>query len=353
MRSTTFDIRSPLFLATKRALLLPLLFFLFAAQGNASSGFRDIALQTSPGLGEVTALSEPTRLVLTVLDAARKPLEGARLRLRLRAPESGWLPTDMPRLEGAPLLEIDLRAVSGSAEWEYLFPIRGTHRLEVTAFDENGELGHRAFNVPVKESRLRLFYLATFSVFLFCLGLAGGRWLYGSRRRHRLAAGVVAFFPLLSLCCVSPSEAARAEEAGTGVVLKIDGVASGQMSRLRWSLVEQKKPVLLTVTITNLEEDRRVLFLPRMPAQGSLEFGFRFTDGGRHRVISLVEIEGEAPVRQEKIITVAKAEPAPNAAVPTLLLFLVVVAAGMYAGYYIRGRRRRRARRKSRSPATP
>ena len=134
MRSIVFAIPWPSFLATRRSPLIFFLLFLVPSQSSASSGFSGIGLETFPRLGEVTTQAEPTRLVLAVLDGAGQLVPGARLRLRLQAPEPGWLPTDLPAMEGSRLVELELPASYGTAEWEYFFPIRGVYHLEVTVF---------------------------------------------------------------------------------------------------------------------------------------------------------------------------------------------------------------------------
>jgi len=103
---------------------------------------------------------------------------------------------------------------------------------------------------------------------------------------------------------------------------------------------------MLTLTITDLEEERRVFLLPRVQAQGSFSFDFQFTHGGRHRVTALAEVDGESSTRQEKIIAVVPVEPAQIAVFRASFLFLGVIAGGMFVGYTSGRSGRRRAKRK-------
>jgi hypothetical protein len=249
-------------------------------------------------------------------------------------------------IEGSRLVELELPASYGTAEWEYFFPIRGVYYLEVTAFDDKGELFHRVFDLPVRESRLRLFYLVTFIFFLFVFGVVAGRWLDGVPRRHRPSHGIGVLLLVAAVMVSFFTADLGAQDHKGGEPLAVDRPVAGKTSRIRWGSPERKKPVLLTLTITNLEEDRRILFIPRVSTQGSFAFDFQFTNGGRHRVMALAEAEGESPVREEKVVTVAAIEPARAAVVPTLFLFLAVIAAGMVVGHSsrrtVRGRVRRR-----------
>ena len=202
------------------------------------------------------------------------------------------------------------------------------------------------FDLPVKESRLRLFYLATFVLFLFVFGVGAGRWLGGAHRRRRLSDRIGVLLLVAAVMISFFTADLGAQDRKGGEPLAVDRPVAGKISRIRWGLPERNKPVLLTLTITNLEEDRRVLFIPRVSTRGNFTFDFQFTNGGRHRVMALAEVEGESPVREEKVVTVAAVEPAQTAVVPTMFLFLGVIAAGMVVGYSSRRTRWGRVRRK-------
>jgi hypothetical protein len=184
MRSIASGIPWQLFRAIKRVILVCIVLLSLVSQSSAAAGPVTVELETVPPLNEITPLSEPTRLVLVVLDSERKPIAGGRARIRLEAPGPGWLfSTDLPTVEGKGLIEMELPVSNGTVDWEYLFPIRGVYRLEVATFDEKDERAQRVFSLPVKESRLKLFYLATFVAALFVLGFCMGWWLNRARRR--------------------------------------------------------------------------------------------------------------------------------------------------------------------------
>ena len=98
---------------------------------------------------------------------------------------------------------------------------------------------------------------------------------------------------LLALGASAPDFAAAAQDYGVAEILTVDRSLAGKATQVRWELRERSKPVMLIVTITDLEEERRVLLLPRVQTQGSFSFDFQFTHGGRHWVTALAEVEGE------------------------------------------------------------
>lgn len=78
---------------------------------------------------------------------------------------------------------MDLPTSHGKAEWEYVFPIRGVYRLEVSALDEEGKKSKRVFKLRIRENRRKLFYLGGFVITLFLLGFTAGRlFTYGNSR---------------------------------------------------------------------------------------------------------------------------------------------------------------------------
>jgi hypothetical protein len=238
-RLTIFAIQRPLFLVVKGGPVIFLSLLLFVCQSSASSGIRKVELETFPPLGEVRSQAEPTRLVLAVFDGAGQAVTKARLRVRLQAPEPGWWPTDLPVVDNSRLVEFEVPAPYGTAEWEYFFPIRGVYRLEVTVFDEKGELVHRVFDLPVKESRLKLFYLAIFVLLLFGFGVGAGRWLGRRQGRHVLSDRIGAL--LIALGVLVPAFAAAAQDDRVAETLIVDRPLAGKATRVRWELVARAR----------------------------------------------------------------------------------------------------------------
>ena len=137
---------------------------------------RTVRLETFPSLDQARPLSDPVKIILSVLDSNGKPLEHGRLNIRLIAPPPGWLlSTDLPLVEGTDLLEMNLPVSQGRVSWEYVFPIRGIYRLEVSALGEEAKEVKSVFEIGIKENRMKLFYLGIFVAALFLFGFMAGR----------------------------------------------------------------------------------------------------------------------------------------------------------------------------------
>lgn len=157
-------------------LALILCLTLFSWAGSARAGQGEIRLETVPSLDEVRPLSDPVRTVLTVLDGEGKALKQGRVRIRLDAPAPGRLfSTDFPLVEGSRLMDMELPVSDGRVEWEYVYPVRGRYRLEVGAIDGEGKVIQRAFEMGIRENRLKLLYLGGFVAVLFFFGFMAGR----------------------------------------------------------------------------------------------------------------------------------------------------------------------------------
>jgi hypothetical protein len=135
-----------------------------------------------------------------------------------------------------------------------------------------------------------------------------------------------------------------AQEAKAGGELAVETAVVGKLSHIQWRLPGYEGPALVTLTITDMGEEKRVLFLSRVPTQGNFGFDFLFTDRAPHRITALAEIEGKEPVRQERVVNPTAPEPPPSAALPSVVLFVAVIAGGMFTGYACRKRRRLRMR---------
>ena len=157
--------------------------FFSAAIGHAQAENGEIEIQTVPSLQQLRPHSDPVRIILKPLDSDGRAVQHGKLHIRLIAPPPGWLfSTDLPLVEGTDLLEMNLPVSQGQAVWEYVFPIRGVYRLEVKATDQKGKEIQGLFELAVKESRLKLFYLAGFITALFFFGFMAGRLFTGRRQ---------------------------------------------------------------------------------------------------------------------------------------------------------------------------
>lgn len=168
-------------LIAQLALFLCLTLFSWAAPARAEEG--EIRLETIPSLDEVRPLADPARIVLTVLDGEGEPLKQGRVRIRLDAPPPGrLLSTDFPLVEGSRLIDMELPVSDGRAEWEYVFPIRGSYRLEVQAASGEKKEMKGLFALTVRENRRKLFYLGSSVAALFLFGFMAGRLFTGKGR---------------------------------------------------------------------------------------------------------------------------------------------------------------------------
>lgn len=121
----------------RRRFLFPLalcLWLALAGMAGAAPGPAVITLAAEPSLAEIRPDADLARFQIEIKDAGGKPVDYARVRLQLHAPERPLLlTTDFPVVEGTPLIDTEVIARDGRFTFAYLPPIRGEYQLQVEA----------------------------------------------------------------------------------------------------------------------------------------------------------------------------------------------------------------------------
>jgi hypothetical protein len=295
----------------------------------------NIVFQTSPSIALIRPHAGLVATSVLVTDAAGKPVENGWAEVRLDAPKSGmFFSTDIPLVEGTRLVEMRLPLKHGIAEWKYAWPIRGEYRLAVEATSANGEKTSKTFAITIRESATKWLTLGGFTLGLFLFGFIAGRVFTvttGSTANLLLA---------LVLSGTAFSSAAgqiiHAAEQAAPAALTIEPAVVGKPSRIVWRLHggagAASEGMLLSLAITQLEENHRVFAIEKLPVTGEFALNFQFVDGSEHSVTAVAEMPGRAPVRTEQRVSVAAVEPPATAALPAITFFLFVTALGLGVG---------------------
>jgi hypothetical protein len=153
---------------------------------SATAAGEQIVVTTDPPLSQVhphggpSAGIDPDTLIVEVKDAGGRPVPDVLLDVRMDAPPTNWfVSTDVPRIEGHPILNWSAVAPEGRQEFAYLFPIRGPYHLTVTARPAPGSSAAfapvtRDLTVDISEKPTSAMYLALFLAVLFLFGAISG-----------------------------------------------------------------------------------------------------------------------------------------------------------------------------------
>ncbi|MFQ5539647.1 MAG: hypothetical protein ACE5FB_04550 [Candidatus Binatia bacterium] len=324
---------------TRPITLYLILLFAPMAVATARAASGQIELQIFPALESIHPLSKPVRIVLKDSDADGKTLQGTKFSIRLYAPPPGrFLSTDFPLIEKTLLIEMELVAAQGTAMWEYVFPIRGVYRLEVSKLNGAGTEVSEVFPLHIRENRTKLLYLGIFVVSLFFFGVVIGRLFTTPNKGDYVIAGF-----LVALCALSIApgwgaepQVMNYENKGPLPRLEISPSRVGQPSKIHWRLsegeTERLLPSRLSLAITHIEKGKRLFFLDKIPTDGDFNLKFHFTDASPHRVSGSAEVEGWQPVRAEKNVAVSSESPPRDVTFRTLFLFLCVLGLGLVTG---------------------
>jgi hypothetical protein len=152
----------------------------------AGAAGEQIVVSTDPPLGQIhphggpSAGIGPDTLIVEVKDGAGRPVPNVLLDVQMDAPPTNWfISTDVPRIEGRPLLNWSAVAPEGRQEFAYIFPIRGDYHLTVKASPAPGAPPgftpvSRDLTVSISEKPMSLVYLGLFLGALFLFGAISG-----------------------------------------------------------------------------------------------------------------------------------------------------------------------------------
>lgn len=298
-----------------------------------------IYFKSSPSVEHLRPFAQPATLSLLVTAPGGKPVVDGWVEVRLEAPEpQRFFSTDFPLVEGKPLLEMRLPLRVGKTEWRYLFPIRGVYRLTVDYFTAEGKQASKTFSLAISEHATKWYFLGTFILALFGIGVVAGRVFSGVAPWAKGAVTTCVFISAVFL--LSPAASQAIEEKRYFGSVEIEPASVGQTARVHWRLAGQERPreekTLLTLAITHLEKEKTVFMVARLLVPGEFSMNFHFVDGADHRIRARAELPGGISVRTERIISVTATEPPATAILPPMLLFLGVIAAGLAAGRWSR-----------------
>ena len=279
-------------------------------------------------------LKDSANITIDLERVGERPRGPVDLSIRLTAPPPGTLvSTDFPLIEGTRLIEMNLANVTGALSWNYLFPIRGVYRLDVTATDEQGRRLERSFSLQVRENRAKTAFLAGFVVALFILGFIAGRIFSAPTG----VAGVLMIALLYGAGTSWSLGAESARAAGLNGELAVTPPRVGHPSTIRWRGVDpgsgESVPATVTLRVVQLEKGREIFRLNRVPTRGALDLAFHFIDASPHRVSAVATTRGGRQRTEiAQTVAVASATPSFGVRVRPVVLFMLAVLAGLVAG---------------------
>lgn len=169
-----------------------------ASAPAAASQAGSFRLEIDPPPAEITATGNPdsakhlTEVTVVALGPDGDPLEDAVIDVALTAPTfNSLVRSDIPRIEGRPLLHTRFLAPEGAYTFKYAWPIRGDYRLELRAEPAPGsDASFTPFadvrSLPVGERSGEAIRFVIYLMILFAFGAVSAFVLL---RAHRARAG--------------------------------------------------------------------------------------------------------------------------------------------------------------------
>ena len=317
-----------------------------------------IQLTTSPPVGqfypfeaEATKPQSPTLLTLTARNSAGELLANSLFKVQIfTPPNTPFLATDFPVVEGTKLLELKAIAPEGKVQLQQMLPIRGKYKLlvNVTPITVNQFSPiEQTLTLDVPENPVKYRNYAILLVVLLAVGIGGG-WIMGkqslpqrgeiapARVRLLLSGAVVVAIASLVVVNVSaevskshdhfhatPEKTTFRNNSQLQVQISGDNYTRvGELANLQVSAIDSKTNQPLTdvtfkLKTTHLENNWVAFAYEGIPdATGKLKWQQQFFDGAPHKL----EVEAIPNSANSQLKPVVATEEIEVAAVATPLI---------------------------------
>ena len=285
-----------------------------------------IELTTNPPIGqfypfeaEATKPQSPTLLTLTARNPAGELLVNSLFKVQIfTPPNTPFLATDFPVVEGTTLLELEVIAPEGKVQFQQMLPIRGKYKLLVNvtpiAANQFSPI-EQTLTLSVPENPVKYRNYAILLVVLLAVGIGGG-WIMGKQSlpqrgeiapvRVRLLLSGAVLVAIASLVVVNvsaevskshdhshtmPEKTAFANNSQLQVQISGDNYARvGELANLQVSAIDAKTNQPLTdvtfkLKTTDLENNWVAFAYEGIPdATGKLKWQQQFFDGAPHKL---------------------------------------------------------------------
>ncbi|PSB31700.1 hypothetical protein [Chlorogloea sp. CCALA 695] len=318
-----------------------------------------IQLTTSPPVGqfypfeaEATKPQSPTLLTLTARNSAGELLANSLFKVQIfTPPNTPFLATDFPVVEGTTLLELAAIAPEGKVQFQQMLPIRGKYKLLVNvtpiAANQFSPI-EQTLTLDVPENPVKYRNYAILLVVLLAVGIGGG-WVMGKQSlpqrgeiapvRVRLLLSGAVLVAIASLLVVNvsaevskshdhfhatPEETTVSNNSQLQVQISGDNYARvGELANLQVSAIDAKTNQPLTdvtfkLKTTQLEDNWVAFAYEGIPdATGKLKWQQQFFDGAPHKleveaIPNSANSQFKPIVATEEIEVAAVATPLPN-----------------------------------------
>lgn len=313
-----------------------------------------------------------------------KPVD-ALLHVMLDSPPPGSvLSTDFPIVEGTRLIDSSVATCDGHLTLEYMFPIRGRYRWNVTAMplDAQHLSCSEAFDFTIFENRSEIVNFSALLAGLAVLGLVAGVVLAQDAVRkaalenaweiaRRKPVILLLALPAAQLAAHGPDGHSRAGEIRDQVVVtkgdrqlslrmvpqpvlaaptgaaaaahrrQDGGVYQARVGELAFLIAEVNaegaavSDVVYTLVLEHFEDEKIVFSTTARAPSGVMNWGQQLFDGSAHRVsVTAAAQDGSfAPITVQMLVGVEAVQPPGHIVTRTLFLLLTLVTVAMVAGY--------------------
>jgi hypothetical protein len=231
------------------AICVSLTWGMSASAGQVEQAGMTVDIVSDPPSEQLVPGASLARVRLNVF-WREKPLERGHLTMKLLAPQrsEGFLPK-FSHSAGGEVLQLESELRHGMFSFQYLFPMPGTYKVEITLApvpggeDFSPTTLHKDFQVHGQPAQWRFHWLMLGG--LFALGLSAGVVFSRRVKARRKPSSVAAVVPMLGLCHVVALIGAAVVAADHAVNTQIDFPRGPQVIKGDdgWELVVRPTPM--------------------------------------------------------------------------------------------------------------
>jgi len=345
------------------------IFSCFAGLEVLASGLQ---LETTPKSllpFEAEAEVQPTPPTLTIKTGEKT---NANLHLEIKLPpETPWLSTDFPIVEGKTLVEIDTPLdKTGSWSFRPMLPIRGDYTMPVEIQIGHAPVAIDTFTLHVGENPAKIWNFVIVAAVLFNLGVIGGSIIGGKQHINpgQLAPSrVVLFLSALSLVAIiamialaigaevnshrhheeskisMPADMSLSQNSK--FILSLTGAKESAVGSLAYFKVEVKeaknqvpaKNVAVIIRATQLEDNFPTLSFTGLTNEyGEIAWKEMFFDGAPHKIEAVLEVPEQTSLKSWQTISVEAIHPPVLRRLITLAYMTLFLVIGLLIGFGVR-----------------
>lgn len=333
-------------------LYFSLFLLIFVLPIASASAALTIDITTNPSVQEIGPDASFVNTTFTVKDEQGQVVPGAYVKIHVHSPKRNpIISTDFPWVEYTHLIEYAGYLPAGIWSFDYIYPIRGSYRIDVQAGLNPESLSEKkSLALSISENRVELRNIIILLCLLAGFGFIAGT-IIGRGARSKMAMASLTLISLgLAVSNVyaedhahhgSNSTLPAFTETAAGSNMTVDftmnpgGGKVGMLNEVTLTAKDAQGALIpetiFDVKLWHIEDDKPVFSTKLLGKDGRAKINFQFFDGAEHEV-RVVAKNGLGEMTLTRVVDVEAIHPPMSAKVKTDIYFVLITFLGILLG---------------------